>query len=73
MDDARKRVQVRRSAEDVMILAGIITLGVIALAMIGLAAWLIATRRDEVLGLIIVMMTIIIGIFILGLAVEGAQ
>lgn len=56
-----------------MILAGIITLGVVALAMIGLAAWLLATGRDEVLGLIIVMMTILIGMLILGLAVEGAQ
>lgn len=58
-----------------MILAGIITLGVIALAMIGLAAWLLATGRDEVLGLYIVlmMMTILIGLFILALAVEGAR
>lgn len=56
-----------------MILAGIITLGVIALAMIGLAAWLIATRRDEELGLYIVMMTIITGGFILALAFEGAR
>lgn len=56
-----------------MILTGIITLGVIALAMIGLAAWLIATERDEELGLNIVMMTILIGMLILGLALEGAR
>lgn len=38
-------------------------------------AWIIATGRDEVLGLYIVlmMMTILIGLFILALAVEGAQ